>query len=198
MSEPGLLVLAPLRIECRAARRGAPRASVLRTGAGRRRASEAALVASRRPARAVAVLGFCGALDPELEPGAVVVADELRGANGAFACDGAEAVAGALERAGIQTRRGPLLSVEQIVRGAKRGELAAGGAIAVDMESAWLASAAAGRPFAALRAVVDTPSHELLRVGTVAGGIKAYRALGQAAGALSSWMESLSAEETKG
>jgi 4-hydroxy-3-methylbut-2-enyl diphosphate reductase len=198
MSDSGLLVLAPLRIECRAARRGAPRASVLRTGAGRRRASEAALVASRRPARAVAVLGFCGALDADLEPGSVVVADELRGANGAFACDGAEAVAGALERAGITARRGPLLSVEHIVRGSERDQLAADGAIAVDMESAWLASAAAGRPFAALRAVVDTPTRELLRLGTVSGGIKAYRALGHAAGALSSWMDSLQAEEAKG
>jgi 4-hydroxy-3-methylbut-2-enyl diphosphate reductase len=197
MTEGGLLVLAPLRIECRAVRKGAPDASVLRTGAGPRRASDAAALASGRPARAVAVLGFCGALDPSLEPGSVVVADELRGANGAFACDCAEAVANALQSAGISARRGPLVSVKRIVRGQQRRELAASGAIAVDMESAWLAGAAAGRPFAALRAVVDTPSHELLRPGTLVSGIKAYRALGRAAGALSSWFESLPTEEAQ-
>ena len=193
----GLLVLAPLRIEARAARRGAPNATVMRTGAGPDRAAAAALVAGRHPARAVAVLGFCGALDPELAPGELVVADELRGANGSFACDGAEALASALERAGLAARRGPLVSVRRIARGKRRAELAEDGSIAVDMESAWLAPAAAGRPFAALRAVVDTPSRELLRPGTLTSGITAYRALGRAAGALTSWMESLPTEEAQ-
>jgi 4-hydroxy-3-methylbut-2-enyl diphosphate reductase len=193
----GLLVLTPLRIEARAARRGAPGATVLHTGMGAKRARAAALEASRRPARAVAVLGFCGALDPSLEPGDLVVADELRGADGPFACDGAEAVASALQSAGLTARRGPLVSVERIARGAERTRLAADGSIAVDMESAWLAPAAAGRPFAALRAVVDTPSRELLRPGTVLSGITAYRALGRAARALASWMESLPTQEAQ-
>jgi 4-hydroxy-3-methylbut-2-enyl diphosphate reductase len=193
----GLLLLAPLGIEAFAARRGAPGATVMRTGMGPDRAAAAALVAARRAARAVAVLGFCGALDPELEPGDLVVADELRGANGPFACDGAEAVASALRQAGLEARRGPLVSVRKVARGSRRAQLAADGSIAVDMESAWLAPAAAGRPFAALRAVVDTPSHELLRPGTVRSGITAYRALGRAAGALTSWMESLPKEEAQ-
>jgi 4-hydroxy-3-methylbut-2-enyl diphosphate reductase len=63
------------------------------------------------------------------------------------------------------------------------------------MESAWLAPAAAGRPFAALRAVVDTPSRELVRISTVFGGVKAYRALGRAAGALDSWVKTLADEK---
>jgi 4-hydroxy-3-methylbut-2-enyl diphosphate reductase len=191
-----LLVLAPLRLECRAARRGAPHADVLHTGMGARRARDAAAVASSRPARAVAVVGFCGALDGSLEPGDVVVADELRGNNGQpFPCRHSEEVAAALADAGLRARRGPLLSVPHAVRGAERARLASDGSIAVDMESAWLAEAAAGRPFTALRAVVDTPSHELVRFSTVLGGIKAYRALGRAAGALEMWADSLRTEK---
>jgi 4-hydroxy-3-methylbut-2-enyl diphosphate reductase len=190
-----LLVLAPLRIEALAAR--GSRATVMRTGMGPDRAAAAALVAAREPARAVAVLGFCGALDDDLQPGDLVVADELRGANGPIACDGAEAVASALQSAGLKARRGPLVSVRKMARGTRRAELAADGSIAVDMESAWLAPAAAGRPFAALRAVVDTPSHELLRPRTVVSGITAYRALGRAAGALEAWMESLPEQEAQ-
>jgi 4-hydroxy-3-methylbut-2-enyl diphosphate reductase len=190
-----LLVLAPLRIECRAARRGAPHARVMRTGMGARRAREAAVVARSRPARAVAVLGFCGALDPELEPGDVVVADELRGAGEPIRCERAPALADALERAGVRARRGPLVSVEGIARGRERARLRESGAIAVDTESAWLAAAAAGRPLAALRAVVDTPDRELFRLSTVPAGLKAYRALARAAGALESWSDSLPDEQ---
>jgi len=190
-----LLVLAPLRIEAIAARRSG--AAVMRTGMGPDRAAAAALAAARKPAKAVAVLGFCGALAPDLKPGDIVVADELRGANGPFACDGADAVASALQDAGLTARRGPLVSVREIARGRRRDELAADGSIAVDMESAWLAPAAAGRPFAALRAVVDTPWHELLRPRTVVSGITAYRALGRAAGALEAWMESLPEQEAQ-
>jgi 4-hydroxy-3-methylbut-2-en-1-yl diphosphate reductase len=191
----GLLVLAPLRIEALAARRSG--GTVMRTGMGPSRSEAAALEAARRPAKAVAVLGFCGALDPDLEPGDLVVADELRGANGPFACDGAAAVASVLETAGLRARRGPLVSVRKPARGGARKQLAADGSIAVDMESAWLAPAAAGRPFAALRAVVDTSSHELLRPRTVVSGITAYRALGRAAGALEAWMESLPEQEAQ-
>jgi 4-hydroxy-3-methylbut-2-en-1-yl diphosphate reductase len=191
----GLLVLAPLRIECRAARGGSPRAEVMRTGMGPKRSRAAATVAAARRARAVAVVGFCGALDPALEPGDVVVADELRGANGPFRCYDPGALAHSLEQAGVRARRGPIVSVTKMTRGRERTRLAHGGAIAVDMESAWLAAAAAGRPFAALRAVVDTPSRELVRISTVSGGLKAYRALGRAAAALEGWVQTLPYEK---
>jgi 4-hydroxy-3-methylbut-2-enyl diphosphate reductase len=82
-----------------------------------------------------------------------------------------------------------------MARGAERAQLASDGSIAVDMESAWLAAGAAGRPFAALRAVVDTPSRELVRFSTVPSGFKAYRALGRAAGALDSWAQTLADEK---
>jgi 4-hydroxy-3-methylbut-2-enyl diphosphate reductase len=187
----GLLVLAPLRIEARAARRGAPSAVVLRTGMGARRSRVAAIHAADHPARAVAVLGFCGALSDDLEPGDVVLADELRGDGAPFQWQPSERLVKELERVGVDARRGPIVSVPKMARGASRRRLADEGAIAVDMESAWLAAAAAGRPFAALRAVVDTPSRELVRISTLNGGIKAYRALGRAAAALASWTENL-------
>ena len=137
-------------------------------------------------------MGFCGALDPALEPGDVVVASEVRGAVDApFKCDHLGGIAAALARAGVSARQGPIVSVPKLSRGAERARLAESGAIAVDMESAWLAAAANGRPFAVLRAVVDTPSRELVSVATLSGGLKAYRALRRAAGALETWMDTL-------
>ena len=187
-----LLLLAPLRIEAHAARKGAPGADVMVTGMGPDRSRAAAAAAASRPASAVAVLGFCGALDDSLRPGDVVVAEELRVNEGhPILCRQSDSVAAALAEAGVRARRGPLLSVPKAVRGAKRAELASVGSLAVDMESAWLAEAAAGRPFAALGAVVDTPSHELVRFSTLSGGIKAYRALRSAASALEHWADSL-------
>jgi len=60
--------------------------------------------------------------------------------------------------------------------------------VAVDMESAWLAAAASGRPLAVVRAVVDTPNQELARpLALVNGAGRAYWALRQAAPILSEW-----------
>jgi 4-hydroxy-3-methylbut-2-en-1-yl diphosphate reductase len=187
----GLLVLAPLRIEALAARRGAPSAEVMRTGMGETRSRAAAAVAGARPARAVAVLGFCGALDESLEPGSLILADEIRGGDAPVHCQRLPQLLRELDRAGLRVRTGPLVSVPKMARGATRARLGDDGSIAVDMESAWLAPAAAGRPFAALRAVVDTPSRELVRFSTVFGGFRAYRALGRAAAALETWIQTL-------
>jgi 4-hydroxy-3-methylbut-2-enyl diphosphate reductase len=137
------------------------------------------------------VLGFCGALSDDLRPGDVVLADELRGNGAPLECQPLRQLEKELERVGVQPRRGPIVSVPKLSRGPERAGLAEDGSIAVDMESAWLAPAAAGRPFAAVRAVVDTPSRELVRMSTVPAGIKAYRALGRAAGALESWAATL-------
>ncbi|HEY5658295.1 MAG TPA: 4-hydroxy-3-methylbut-2-enyl diphosphate reductase, partial [Myxococcota bacterium] len=75
-----LLVAAPLRIEARALRRGAPELRVIRTGMGPDRSRRAADRLRGDPAERLVVAGFCGALDPALLPGQVVVASELRGA----------------------------------------------------------------------------------------------------------------------
>ena len=83
---------------------------------------------------------------------------------------------------------GPVTSLDHVVRGAERTTLAGAGALAVDMESSWLAPAAAGRPFAVLRVVLDTPSREIYRpLATLRGGIAAWRALRRAAPALGHW-----------
>jgi 4-hydroxy-3-methylbut-2-enyl diphosphate reductase len=184
----GLLVLAPLRIEAFAARGSS---QVLRTGMGAARSQVAAKQVAERPARAVAVLGFCGGLSDELEPGDVVLASELRGNGAPLQCQPFQQLVKELDDVGLAVRQGPIVSVPRMSRGAARAALAEDGSIAVDMESAWLAPAAAGRPFAAVRAVVDTPSRELVRFSTVPGGIRAYRALVRAARALESWTATL-------
>jgi 4-hydroxy-3-methylbut-2-enyl diphosphate reductase len=185
-----LLVLAPLRLEARAVReRLGAGAAVHRTGMGPRRARTAAADAARLPTDAVAVAGFCGALDPALRPGDVVVASELRGPGGAIrACPNASLLAAALRRRGLRVHEGPIVSTTRLVRGAGRARLHATGAIAVDMESAWLAAAAGERPFAVVRAVLDTPARELANpVALARSTASAFRALAAAAEVLGAW-----------
>jgi 4-hydroxy-3-methylbut-2-en-1-yl diphosphate reductase len=185
-----LLVFAPLRVERAAVRRGLPGALVLRTGMGAARSRSAARAGARLPADAVAVVGFCGAVSEGLRPGDVVVASEVRGPEGVKACVTLPVVA-ALAALGIRNVRvGPVASADHIVRGAERGLLAAEGALAADMESAWLAPAAPGKPFAVLRVVLDTPERELSRpLATLAGGLAAWRSLRRAAPALALWAQ---------
>jgi 4-hydroxy-3-methylbut-2-enyl diphosphate reductase len=188
VTHPGLLCLVPLRLEARAVRRGAPDARVVRTGMGPRRARAAAVRAAQMPARAVAVLGVAGALSDSLSAGDLVVATEVRGPDGTTTCVDADLIAGDLRRQGLRVVAGPVVSTARLTRGADRRALGEGGAVAVDMESAWLAHAANGRPFAVVRAVVDTPRRELHRpFATAAGGIKALRAVKAAAPVLADW-----------
>jgi 4-hydroxy-3-methylbut-2-enyl diphosphate reductase len=149
-----------------------------------RRAAAATTIAD-----AVAVAGFCGALTRELIPGDIVVASEVRTPDGrSIPCSSGPLVA-ALRSLGIgRVHVGPIVSSERIVRGPERERLATEGAIAADMESAWLAEAAGDRPFAVLRVVVDGPGRDLRRpLATLAGGLDAYRTLRRAAPALSRW-----------
>jgi 4-hydroxy-3-methylbut-2-enyl diphosphate reductase len=183
-----LLVIAPLRIESVAVRRGLPGAQVVSSGVGAVRARSTASIAARIPADAVAVAGFCGAVAEGLRAGDVVVASEVRGPAGVTSCASGPVVA-ALAALGIErVRVGPVASVDHLVHGAERRVLAGEGALAADMESAWLAPAAAGRPFAVLRVVLDTPAREVYRpVAALAGGFAAWRALRRAAPALALW-----------
>lgn len=192
---PNLVVAAALRMEARALRRGAPELRVLRTGMGPVRAQVAETRLRAEPARAVAVAGLCGALDPALETGTLLVASELRR-------DGGEAlrlepapVCKALEHLGLAARVGPLLSADHVVRGEERERLRQAGAVAVDMESAWLARAAGPRPLAVLRVVFDTPGREKLRLGLLRDLTRALRRLREAAPALAIWASSMCVPE---
>ncbi|MFP3899358.1 MAG: 4-hydroxy-3-methylbut-2-enyl diphosphate reductase [Acidimicrobiia bacterium] len=189
-----LVALTPLRVEADAVQRGAPAAEVLTTGMGPERARRAAfnLAARCAGAPAVAVAGFCGGADARVSPGDVVVASEVRGPLGPVPLAGSGLLAAALRRAGLQVREGPLVSTDQIVRGPRRRDLAADGAVAVDMESAWLVEAAPSRPRAVVRVVVDTPARELPSWSTLPDGVRAYRALRRAAGVLELWSRATS------
>jgi 4-hydroxy-3-methylbut-2-enyl diphosphate reductase len=184
-----LLVLAPLRIEALALRGALPGAAVLRTGMGRARSERAAAGLARahpRP-RAAAVAGVCGSLDARLVPGDVIVASELRGAGAPRLLESAKPLARALEARGFAVHIGPIHSADHLVPARERAELVASGALAVDMESAWLASLADAIPFAVLRVVSDGPGHGLFSPRIVPNGIRALRKLRAAAPALADW-----------
>ncbi len=183
-----LLVITALRIERAAVRHGLAEALVLRSGMGAARARSTARAAARIPADALAVAGFCGAVAGGLRPGDIVVASEVRGPAGATAC-ATRPLLMALASLGIErVRVGPIASVDHVVHGAERAMVAGQGALAVDMESAWLAPAAKGRPFVVLRVVLDTPAREFRRpLATLAGGLAAWQALRRASPALALW-----------
>ncbi|HLY82794.1 MAG TPA: 4-hydroxy-3-methylbut-2-enyl diphosphate reductase [Acidimicrobiales bacterium] len=184
-----LLALAPLRIEARAVAAGAPSALVIRTGMGPSRAGRTAdrLVAAGMTPAAVAVTGVCGALAEDLVPGDIVVASEVRGPGTTVTLPSAALVAAALRRAGLSVRVGPVVSTDHVVRGSERAALAATGAIAVDMESAALTAAVWNAPLAVVRAVSDTGSWGPVSPAILRDGLKACRALRQAAPILEAW-----------
>ncbi|MFJ8647727.1 1-hydroxy-2-methyl-2-butenyl 4-diphosphate reductase [Streptomyces sp. NPDC093546] len=203
---PPLLIACALGIE-RLALRGRRRhgaapgpVTVLRTGMGPASAERAvARALAGEPLRGAAVVasGFCAGLAPGMHPGDLVVADETWGPGGRAGCTGTELLVKALTGA-VPGRRtvhtGPLTGSDHVVRGQERSELRATGAIAVDMESAATLGAAlsAGpRPVAAVRVVVDAPEHELVRIGTVRGGISAFRVLRAVLPAFYEWHRSL-------
>ncbi|MER7541529.1 4-hydroxy-3-methylbut-2-enyl diphosphate reductase [Actinomadura sp.] len=180
----GLVVCAALGVEARAVARGGLR--VVRTGMGPAKARAAAAGLPEHDALAVAGCG--GALDERLRPGDLFVATEVRGPSGTVPCRTAEALAGLLERTtGATVHRGPLVTVDHIVSGAERARLAAGGAMVADMESAELAAAAGDRPFAVVRAIVDTPGRPLVSPATLTGGTAALRRLRTVGPALREW-----------
>jgi 4-hydroxy-3-methylbut-2-en-1-yl diphosphate reductase len=195
-----LLIAAPLRLEAWAISAGirslptrahpTSRARVHCTGMGPRRAQAIAPVLRDRPGTALLVMGFGGALDEHSDVGDVVVADVVQGPDGMapVACAGARELARVLERGGLRVRCGTVASVARLAMGHTRVRLREAGAIAVDMESAWLAPGAGGRPFAVVRVITDTPARELTNpLFTVAGVARAMAALRRAAGALHKW-----------
>jgi 4-hydroxy-3-methylbut-2-enyl diphosphate reductase len=193
----GIVVLAPLSLEARAVRHGAPWADVRQIGMGPRRAARSAeLAIAAGGSKATLIAGFCGALDPDLEPGDIILASELRGPTGTIPCDDPTILAGVLRRGGLNVRIAPIASSQRLVLGERRRTLFRTGAVAVDMESAWLAPAVRQRPLVTLRVVVDTNRRELHRpLRTVTGAAIAYRALRKACSLVEEWADSLAARE---
>ena len=189
---PAVLLLVPLLAERAAIAGCTSDATVVRVGMGRRRALSAAGRARRLPAAAVAVAGLCGSLDDEARPGDVVVATSLGVAGGARDDAVARSAGPLVEALGARglarVHTGHVVSTRHLVVGRERARLAARGAIAVDMESAWLSIAGAGRPFAVLRVVADTPSTRLTHpLAALRGLMEARRSLRRAVPALVDW-----------
>jgi nucleoside phosphorylase len=173
--------------------------TVLRTGMGAaaaRRSLARALAGEALRDAAVLATGFCAGLTPGMRPGDLVVAVEARDAQGVVPCTGTGPLVKELARAlpDHTVHTGVLTGTDHVVRGAERAALRAGGAVAADMESAstLLTAVRAGtRPVAAVRVVVDTPEHELVRIGTVRGGITAFHVLRRVLPAFFEWHRSL-------
>jgi 4-hydroxy-3-methylbut-2-enyl diphosphate reductase len=173
------VVCTPLRTEWLALR-DRLRVEVVHTGRGR---------GSPQPGPAL-VAGVAGALTDALAPGDLVVASEVvtDGVDGrAVVPSHASALlVGALRRAGLTVHHGPLATTDHVVDTvAGRARLAETGALAVDTESARLASAD-GRAVV-VRAVVDTPRRPLRGVHTPAGGVRALAALRRSAPVIDAW-----------
>ncbi len=184
-AKPGLLVLAPLRLEANAVRRGLtnPASHVQHTGMGATRARKSAVKSQPLSFGAMVVMGTAAGLSADLSPGDLVVATEVTDGETTVALPGADLLAAELRRAGLTARAGRLITVQKLVKSAERQRLAADGYLAADMETAPLLDAANGRPMAVIRAVSDAG----FGPGMVGGGIAALRSLRKAAPVAEKW-----------
>lgn len=194
----GALVVCPLSVEALAVRSTGSGLRVHTTGMGPRKALAAVPALSQDPATALLIVGFGGGLSAESRLGEVVVADEVVAIDaegvpegGRIPCAGGARLREALATHGLSSCGGAVASVQEIVTGQARGRMLASGAVAVDMESAWIAQAARERPFGVIRVLSDTPEQELrqrLPVGpplpTLANAVRAVSALRRVALAL--------------
>jgi 4-hydroxy-3-methylbut-2-en-1-yl diphosphate reductase len=181
---PPATFLSALRLEALALRLGAPGARVVTFGMGERAATAACARLSRSSAGPTVLFGCSGGLESSLRPGDIVVATEvaLVGTDETVALDGAEAYAGELAAHGLRVVAAPIVTSRRLVVGDEaRAKASAGGAVAVDMESWFLAPLARDRPFAVVRVVLDVPGREVISPSTAVGAVRAGRALGRAA-----------------
>jgi 4-hydroxy-3-methylbut-2-enyl diphosphate reductase len=140
---------------------------------------------------ALVVAGVAGGLDPSLRAGDVVVATEVRDEKGRMLLRGAAPLAAELRRIGLRVHTGPMISRDHVVGGAAaRAQLAATGAIAVDMESAAVVRAVGGAvPTAVVRVIVDTAYTPVARLATVPAGARALMVLRAAGPAFRRWAD---------
>ncbi len=176
-----LEVLAPLRIES-IAYGGAD--TVIGSGRARARRSGAKLAARLDEQTAVALVGVAGALAPELRPGDLIIASELRSTESLAArpLPGASMLGAELRRSRVPVRTGPLVTSPTYVPARERATLAASGALAVDMESSWVMDYLPNNPLAVVRSISDTATR-----GPVRGGLRALGALSSLRVPLKHW-----------
>ncbi len=166
-------ILCPLAMEARAARRGirqlSGNVSVLCTGMGPKRSRQAKI-----PASSAVVVGMGGAVTDSIAPGDVVVATDVVATDVTpIGFAHSEQMAHSLRDAGFVVHTGSIACVAKLAVGVQRQELADMGAIAVDMESAWLMEQHC-HPAGVVRVITDTPSHEIRSLNAPA---RVWRAL---------------------
>jgi len=122
----------------------------------------------------VALVGVAGGLAPQLQPGDLVIASELRSteSSDSRSLPGMGFLAAEFRRAGLGVLTGPLVSSPRYVRAGERKALADSGAVAVDMESAWVMGSLPKNPLAVIRSISDTNE-----CGPVRGGVRALGSL---------------------
>ena len=132
-----LEVITPLRIESFAFG-GAD--TVIGAGRDKAQKSGAKLAARLNEHTAVALVGVAGGLAPELTPGDVIIASELRSTESSTSRNlpGSSLLSAEFRRSRHRVRLGPLVTSPTYVPSSGRATLAASGAIAVDMESSWV------------------------------------------------------------
>jgi 4-hydroxy-3-methylbut-2-enyl diphosphate reductase len=176
-----LEVLAPLRIESFAFG-GAD--TIIGAGRTRARRSGAKLAARLDEQTAVALVGVAGALAPELVPGDLIIASELRSTESSTSRElpGSALLSAEFRRSQVSVYHGPLVTSPTYVPSKERAGLAASGAIAVDMESSWVMDYLPRNPLAVVRSISDTTN-----TGPLRGGLRALGSLSSAREPLERW-----------
>ena len=182
-----------------------PGVRVVRTPVGVRAPEGIDLVAGRENLSLLLATGFCGGLRTGLRIGSLVLADVVRhrGKEILVSSEILAATRDALASKGHEVHVGACECIEDVADPQRKRELAASGALSVDMESGPLAAWAVSRgvPFLSLRVVLDPVDVDLpfptegsimapvfrhpiaaIRVGRSA--VRAGRALGRALGDL--------------
>jgi 4-hydroxy-3-methylbut-2-enyl diphosphate reductase len=133
---------------------------------------------------AVALVGVAGGLAPELVPGDLVIASELRNTESTASINlpAAALLAAEFRRDHLAVHTGPLVTSPRYVSSGERVGLAASGALAVDMESAWVMDYLPRNPLVVVRSISDTSTR-----GPMRGGIRALGSLSSVRGPLQRW-----------
>jgi 4-hydroxy-3-methylbut-2-enyl diphosphate reductase len=185
-----LVIVTALRSERAALLGTTAEVSIVRCGMGLDAAQRWADTMAGQQLGALAVLGVAGGLQPDIDPGDVIVASEVRDRHGRHVLRGAAPLVARLRALGLRVHSGPVVSQPRIAGSADRARLRRTGALAVDMESAAIVRARPpGTPTAVVRVVVDTTHVGVVHPATVSNGIRALWTLRRIVPALTQWSQ---------